>query len=358
MKLKIVKNRPVRVGVVGCGVVADYGHIPAINRCKEAQLVGFADPDPKRRQAQADKYGQPCFATFEEMAKAVPMDAVSIPTHPKIKLDLIRIAAAHGLHAFCEKPLTDTADQARKLVKLMDNAGLFVGVAFVYRGKEEVQRMMQLVREGAIGRLRAVHIENMWDYHGLRSNKWGPQYDGRRQRALLNMGTLDCGVHDLDLARYMSGGDFGPISAIGTIIEKANKFPDHIAVQSRMTNGVLVTVEESAVWGYTAKDTPHYQQSYRMVGENGVLAATHDFGKGAEKMSLQVVSGEKQWTEEVSAAKAWDDTYRQFFRVILGEKIANRFVADGHDALANMLAAQKVIDLSIKSGKAATRRKK
>ena len=37
--MKIVKNSPVRVGVVGCGVVADYGHIPAINRCAEAKLV-------------------------------------------------------------------------------------------------------------------------------------------------------------------------------------------------------------------------------------------------------------------------------------------------------------------------------
>lgn len=357
MKLKLVKNRPVRIGVVGCGVVADYGHIPAIHRCQEAQLVGFADPDPQRRQAQADKYKLPCFATFEEMVKAVPMDAVSIPTHPKIKLDLIRVAAANGLHAFCEKPLTDTADQARKLVKLMDDAGLFVAVAFVYRGKQEVQRMMQLLREGAIGKLRAVHIENLWDYHGLRSNAWSPQYDGRRHRALENMGTLDCGVHDLDLARYMSGGDFGPISAIGAIIEKVNKFPDHIAVQSRMTNGVLVTVEESAVWGYTAKETPHYQQSYRMVGENGVLAAKHDFGV-KQAMALDIVSGEKQWTEEVSSEKAWDDTYRQFFQVILGEKPANRFVADGHDALANMMAAQKVIDLCMKAGKAGPRSKR
>ena len=358
MKLKHVKKGPVRIGVVGCGVVADYGHIPAIHRCPEARLVGFVDPDPQRRQLQADKYKLPCFASFDEMVKAVPMDAVAIPTHPQFKLGLIRIAAAHGLHAFCEKPLTATTVQARKLVKLMDDAGLFVGVSFVYRGKQEVQRMMQLVREGAIGKLRAVHIENMWDYHGLRSNAWSSQYAGRRQRALLNMGTLDCGVHNLDLARYMSGAEFGPVSAIGAIVEAANKFPDHLAMQSRMKNGVMVTVEESAVWGFTAKETPHYQQSYRMVGENGVLTARHDFSKKSHKVMLDIVSGEKQWTEESSSEKAWDDTYKQFFQVILGEKITARFIADGHDALANMVVAQKVIDLCMKAEKPSTRSKR
>ena len=162
------------------------------------------------------------------------------------------------------------------------------------------------------------------------------------------MGTLDCGVHDLDLARFMSGSDFGPISAIGAIVEPCNKFPDHIAMQSRMKNGVMVTVEESAVWGFTAKETPGYQQSYRMVGGNGVLAARHDFASKPAKFILEVVSGEKQWREEVGGEKAWDDTYRQFFQVITGEEPVNRFIADGHDALANMKAAQRVIELSMK----------
>jgi predicted dehydrogenase len=339
--LKTVNRDKVRIGVVGCGVVASYGHIPAISRLPEAQIVGFADPDKARREAESAKYGAPAFASFAEMAKAVEMDAVSIPTHPNIKLDMIRIAAAHGLHAFCEKPLTDTIEQAEEIVRLMDGAGLFVGMAFVYRGKQTVQRMMQLVRDGAIGRLRAGHIENMWDYHGLRD---ATERGNRRHRALENLGTLDCGVHDLDLARYMSGGNYGPIEAIGSIVEKANRYPDHIIMHSRMGNGVLVSVEESAVWGYTAAQRPAYEQSYRMVGENGVLSVGFgDWGSSHQATLLRVVSGEKQWTEELTSDKAWDETYRQFFLTILGRTPPHRFIADGHDALLNMRAAREVI---------------
>jgi predicted dehydrogenase len=339
---RTVTHRPVRVGVVGCGVVAGYGHIPAIHRCADAELAGFADPDPARRQAQADQYGKPCFASFEEMAAKLELDAVAIPTHPAIKLDMIRIAAARGLHAFCEKPLTDTVEQAEELMRLMDDAGLFVGMAFVYRGKKTVQRMMQLVREGAIGKLRAVHIENMWDYHGLRDSS---ERGNRRHRALQNLGTLDCGVHDLDLVRYMSGADFQTINAVGTIVEKANTYPDHIIVNARMTNGVLVSVEESGVWGYTAATRPVYPQSYRMVGETGVLSVDFgDWGESHQEATLRVVSGEKQWTEGVAADKAWDDTYRQFFSTILGDSTDHRFIADGHDALVNMRVARTIID--------------
>ncbi len=345
--LKTVKDRPVRIAVVGCGVVADYGHIPAIHRLQEeglAKLVAFVDPKPERREAQSRKYGGlPAFASLAEMVAKVELDAVAIPTPPGVKLELVQIAAAHGLHAFCEKPLTDSVTQAEELVRIMDAAGLFVGVAFIYRGKIIVQRMMALVREGTIGKLKAVHIENMWDYHGWRSEKWGEVYKGRRTRSLQNLGTLDCGVHDLDLARYLSGGEFGPISAIGSIVEPTGKFPDHIVMHARMSNGVLVSIEESAVWGHTAKETPRYQQSYRMVGDNGVLKAELDFASNAHESPLYIISGEKQWTESLSADKAWDETYRQFFQIILGEKPGHRFVADGHDALANMRAACEVI---------------
>jgi len=338
MQLKKVEHAPVRVGVVGCGVVAGYGHIPAIHAQEHAKLVAFADPDVSRRETQATKYDLPGFPSFEEMADAVALDAVAIPTQPAIKLDMIRIAAARGLHAFCEKPLTDTVEQAEELVRLMDEAGLFVGMAFIYRGKPVVQRMMELLREGAIGRLRAVHIENLWDYHGLRDAAVRGQ---RRRRALKNLGTLDCGVHDLDMMRYMTGADYATISADGIVVEDENEFPDHIVMHGRMTNGVLATIEESAVWGHTAAETPSYCQSYRMLGERGYLHASAESYK--HEAELRVVSGEKQWTETRSSAKAWEQTYRQFFDMILGRAVDHRFLAEGRDGLANMKAAREVI---------------
>jgi predicted dehydrogenase len=335
-----VSHTPIRVGIVGCGVVADYGHIPAIDRNPHTELVGFADPDPQRREAQSAKYGKPGFVSFAEMVEAVELDAVTVTTQPDVKLDMVRIAATHALHALCEKPLTDTVAQAEELVRLMDGADLFCGVAFVYRGKQDVQRMMELVREGAIGRLRAVHIQNLWDYHGLRDQAIRGD---RRHRALQNLGTLDCGVHNLDLARYLSGGDFAEIHAIGTIVEAANRYPDHIITQARMTNGVLVSIEESAVWGYTAAARPHYVQAYRMVGENGVIESTHPSMNSPDSGRLTVVSGQTQWTEDVTSAKAWDLIYGQFYDIIRGLPPAHRIIADCHDALANMRAAREVI---------------
>ncbi len=339
MPLRTVSQGPVRVGVVGCGVVADYGHIPAIHRCDLAKLVAFADPDEKRRRTQMDKYGLPGFESFEAMAEAVEMDAVSICTQPDIKLDMVRIAAAHGLHAFCEKPLTDTLEQAEPLVQIMDEAGLMVGVAFVYRGKEVVQRMMELLREGTIGKLRVLRTENLWDYHGIRGRVYPAE---RRRRALANLGTFDCGVHQLDLLRYMTGGEFADVHAVGTIVEPENEYPDHVIAHGRMDNGVLVYLEESAVYGHTAAEGPRVIHRYHMIGENGVMSCGST-GVGGGATELYVVSGEKQWTETVGGGKAWDGTYRQFYQLILGQPVEHRFVADGHDALANMRMARQIV---------------
>jgi predicted dehydrogenase len=339
MQIKILSEAPVRVGVVGCGVVADYGHIPAIHRLEEARLVGFADPSEERRRAQADKYGLPCFESFEQMLGAIEMDAVSIPTQPDIKLDMIRLATANGLHAFCEKPLSDSVEDAEEIVRLSDEAGLFVGMAFVYRGQLVVQRMMELLHEGAIGKLRVVRTMNLWDYHGLRDEIDRP---GRRRRALRNLGTLDCGVHHYDLVRYMSGGNFAEVHSVGTIIDAENTLPDHIMTNAVMDNGVIVSLEESAVWGYTAAERPRYLHAYTLLGENGLMRASAG-GVAHGNSELYIVSGEKQWTEELSSDKAWDETYRQFFQTILGRDVPNRFVADAHDALANMKVAREVI---------------
>lgn len=340
MDIRIVENTPVRVGVVGCGVVADYGHIPAIDRNELAELAAFADPDPGRRAVQAERYGKPAFASFEEMVEEVELDAVAIPTQPNIKLDMIRIAAANGLHAFCEKPLSDTVEDAEEIVRLTDEAGLYVGMAFVYRGQTVVQRMMQLLREGAIGKLRVVRTVNLWDYHGLRDQSLRGD---RRHRALQNMGTLDCGVHHYDLVRYMSGSDFADIHAVGDIIEAANSMPDHIITNGRMENGVLVYLEESAVWGYRADERPRYEHSYTLIGDNGLLHADST-GIAHGNSELYVVSGGRQWTELVDSGKAWDETYRQFFQTITGTRQEHAFVADAHDALANMRIARTVIE--------------
>ncbi len=82
--------------------------------------------------------------------------------------------------------------------------------------------------------------------------------------------------------------------------------------------------------------------AYSLIGENGVLHVGTS-SLGPESSRLYVVSGEKQWMEDGQAAKAWDTTYGQFFQIILGREMKNRFIADGHDALANMRIAREVI---------------
>jgi len=330
--LRLVETKPVRIGVVGCGVVADYGHLPTIHSLGETELVGVVDPDTERRSVQMEKYGVPGFESFETMLSEIEMDAVSLPVHPVLKLEMIRMAAASGLHAFCEKPLTETVEDAEEVVRVMKEAGLFVGVSFGYRGKQVIQRMMELLREGAIGRLRAIHIVNLWDYHGLRSI---PKSGNRRRRSLENLGTLDCGVHHLDLARWFAGSEYSTLHAVGTSVEKENKIPDHIMFQARMENGVIVSINESGVWGHTAAERPLYEMSYHLLGENGFMT---DHGG-----QLSIVSGEKQWTEKLGEDKAWEDCYRQFVQVITGEKITDRFLADGNDALVNMKVAAEIL---------------
>jgi hypothetical protein len=68
-----------------------------------------------------------------------------------------------------------------------------------------------------------------------------------------------------------------------------------------------------------------------------------DWGTAHQSATLRVVSGERQWSEQLTSDKAWDDTYRQFFQIILGREPAHRFIADGRDGLVNMRVAREVV---------------
>ncbi len=181
--MKTVASDTVRIGVAGCGVVSGYGHLPAIHEIPGFRLVAVADPDEDRRQAQANQYGVPAYPDLAAMLAKERLDAVSLPVQPDIKLELVRLAARHGLHVFSEKPLSDTVEQAEEIVRLMADADCFLAIAFIYRGKEVIRRMKTLIDDGAIGTLQALHIDNLWDYHELRDPTLAP----RRRRALANM---------------------------------------------------------------------------------------------------------------------------------------------------------------------------
>src|SRR5687768_2399206 len=100
----IVTEDPIRVVVVGCGRISDR-HFEAIEQHPQLRLVAVSDEVPSRGRAAGEAHGVPAFTSYAAMLKETDADAAVICTpsglHPRHGI----MAAEHGLHVICEKPM-------------------------------------------------------------------------------------------------------------------------------------------------------------------------------------------------------------------------------------------------------------
>jgi len=183
-------------------------------------------------------------------------------------------------------------------------AGSICAVNFVLRYHDGNRLMKQWCDSGEIGRLRAIRIVDAWwgaDHRGV--------YPGRGVGLLKHDGSVIVaeGIHQADLVRWFSGSEFGPLHCIGTAIHHG-EYPDHLILTASLSNGVLVTIENS--WAYTVRSKDGLMDRQTdLIGEDGVA-------KWYESLHRLVLYGRDR-TEEL------ETTEGKHFAAIYGDLIAS-----------------------------------
>ena len=113
---------PLRLGLAGCGRIAERGYLPALRRLPGVRLAAVADPVAARR-ARVGR-GLPGFASVEELVAAGGIDAVIVATPAERHVADARAVAAAGLHTLVEKPPALGAAVARALAELTPEPAL------------------------------------------------------------------------------------------------------------------------------------------------------------------------------------------------------------------------------------------
>lgn len=175
---------PVRVGLVGCGRVAEFGYLPAFRAAVGVSLVGVADVDPTRCGRIAP--GVPAYGGLQGLIEAEGLEALVIATPTRFHLANARCAAAARLPALVEKPPGVDGREAMALHELRPSPRL----AFNRRFEASMVALKNRVRGCGDLRLRI-------ELH-YRRRSWNPI--DVRDDAL-----LDLGPHLIDLARWLSG---------------------------------------------------------------------------------------------------------------------------------------------------------
>lgn len=152
----VSRPRHLRVGLLGCGAIASYFHLRALQRTAGATLVAAADPDPGAR-ARAQRLAQvPVYERSGELLERIDLDAVVICAPTGAHAELAVAAARSGKHIYVEKPLATSTADAQEVIDVVAGAGVTAVVGFNRRMHPLCERARELLDAGRIGRIRAV----------------------------------------------------------------------------------------------------------------------------------------------------------------------------------------------------------
>ena len=177
------KGDAIRIGLVGCGRVAEFGYLPAFRIATGVELAGVADIDQTRCKTIAP--GVPAYETSRDLINAGGLNALIISTPTRFHLEGARCAAEAGLPALVEKPPGLNVEEAAALKAL--NSPLWIG--FNRRFEPGIARL-----KNDLPGDREVHLQLELHY---RRAAWKP-FD------MHDDALLDLGPHLIDLARWLT----------------------------------------------------------------------------------------------------------------------------------------------------------
>ena len=139
-----------RLAAVGTGYFSQFQY-EAWTRL-EVDLQAVCSRTQEHAIATARRYGIPhVFTDFEDMLDQIEPDLVDIITPPVTHLDYIRAAASRGIAMICQKPFTNTLDEAREAVEIADRAGVPLIVHENFRFQPWHMKIRELLDESVIG---------------------------------------------------------------------------------------------------------------------------------------------------------------------------------------------------------------
>ncbi|WML28226.1 Gfo/Idh/MocA family oxidoreductase [Neobacillus sp. OS1-33] len=262
--------KKLRVGVIGCGSIAQHRHLPEYQANKNVELVAVCDSNEERANQIAEKYEVEAYTNYEDLLSSGTVDAVSVCTPNYLHAPISIAALNAGLHVLCEKPMSTSKQEAEAMIAAAKESGKKLMIAHNQRFVASHQRARQLIASGEIGKIYSFRTAfghggpEGWSVDGKES--WFFEKDKAFVGA---MG--DLGVHKTDLLRYVLGEE---ITEVGSFVETSAKVfadvDDNAVCVLKTESGIIGTL--AASWAYVSKE----DNSTIIYGEKAILRLEDD----------------------------------------------------------------------------------
>lgn len=239
-------------------------------------VAGALDVDA----AKAKEYGMSlglaadrAYGNWQEMLKGEKnrsdkIDLVTIATPNSTHFEITKAFLENGFHVMCEKPLTMNSEQARQIVEISKKTGNICAVNYGYTGYPMVIQARHMVQSGQLGKIRLVVSEFAHGHHSDAADMDNPRVRWRYDPKLAGDSSIlmDCGIHALNMATFVTGQEIGKLSADFASCIEGRELEDDAMINYRMTNGTVGRLWTSAI----ALGNQH-GLTIKIFGENGSL---------------------------------------------------------------------------------------
>jgi len=275
------------------------------------RLVAVGSRSANTAQAFGRDFGlNRCYGSYEELLKDDSVQAVYISTpHPFHAEWALKVIQA-GKHILCEKPLAMNIKQAEEIFYAARIRGVFTAEAFMYRCHPQTARLVELVRDGAIGEVRMIRAS--FGFGG------GDTYDLEHRlfkKSLGGGGILDVGCYTVSGSRLIAGAAVGkpfanPINVRGRGHLGATGVDEWASAVLQFDSGIIAQVStairttlDNVLDVYGSKGRLHVPDPWVADRENPVIGEIHLIREGDRKL-IEVPNDKTSFTLEAEMVAA------------------------------------------------------
>ncbi|WP_141604081.1 Gfo/Idh/MocA family protein [Terrilactibacillus laevilacticus] len=254
-----------KVGIIGCGGIANGKHMPSLAKLDEVEMIAFCDVIEDRAIKASENFGAgnvSVYNNYKDLLNNREIDVVHVCT-PNISHAEITIAALEaGKHVMCEKPMAKTSKEAQEMIDAAKRTGKKLTIGYQNRFRKDSEYLHAICEEKALGEIYYAKAKAI---RRRAVPTWGVFLDEEAQGG----GPLiDIGTHALDLTLWMMN-NYKPKYVVGNTYHKLSKTenaanawgpwdPNQFTVEDSafgfitMENGATIVLESS--WALNSLD--------------------------------------------------------------------------------------------------------
>ena len=220
-------------------------------------VAGAFSSDPDKSREQGATLGlslERVYGSYQEMAEKESarvdgIDVVSIVTPNHMHFPVAKVFLEAGFHVVCDKPMTNTLEDAEALCRLVRKSDAVFALTHNYTGYPMVKEARHLVQQGRIGTVRKVVVEYPQGWLATPIERDGhKQADWRTDPRRAGAGALgDIGSHAENLARYITGLELEALCADVTTFVPGRRIDDDVSMLLHYRGGARGVLHASQV---------------------------------------------------------------------------------------------------------------